>query len=85
MSSKALSDLDHGWGRFRAVDVTVGLRLPDREEPVKKETLLANVDDRGEYVTPEPTQAPEEEEKSRRKKMVKTRVEINKIEKKKMQ
>lgn len=41
MSSKALSDLDHGWGRFRAVDVTVGLRLPDREEPVKKETLLA--------------------------------------------
>ncbi len=31
---------------------------------MKKETLLANVDDRGEYVTPEPTQAPEEEEES---------------------
>lgn len=40
MSSKALSELDRGWGRFRAVDLTVGLRLPDREEPVKKETLL---------------------------------------------
>lgn len=37
MSSKVLSELDRGWGRFRAVDVTVGLRLPYREEPVKKE------------------------------------------------